>query len=137
MYTDAWRSLRDLITADPWRTSFNYRGDNKASMTPLLYPDACFASPFLSYEPKFQEEDEASNLLLFTEGVLRPRLKQLAFYSGLEDSLPTHYEYLTESKEEYICEGICTTDKTYSDENLGIQYRFIVYFDQPVGFYLS
>ena len=91
VHADKWRSLRDLLEVDPWRTSFNYRGDYKANTTPLLYPDVCFTTPFLQYEPQAANEFEIDNLILFTNGVLRPRVKSLKFNTGLYPDFPTFY----------------------------------------------
>ena len=92
VYTDAWRSLRDLLEVDEWRTSFNFRGDNIVYETELQYPDPCFAKPFWQYEPKERVDSEWENLFLFVEGVLRPRSKQLKYHLGQTDVIPTRDE---------------------------------------------
>ena len=81
VHTDPWRALRDLTAEDEYRASLNLRGDNAADLVELVYPDPCFVSPFWDYEPDYNNLND-DDLLLFVEGLLKPRAKQLRYHSG-------------------------------------------------------
>ena len=94
-FVDPWRALRDLREADPLRAQLKLRGDRSASKIPLEYADACFTRAFSEFEPA-NDPEFATGVpvyygLLFSEGVIKPRVKQLLFHSGGNYSLPTDY----------------------------------------------
>ena len=105
VHTDPWNTLRDLLEEDPSRTSFKFRGALDRFDEPLVYENICFTTPFWQYEPTERTDSEWENLFLFTEGVLRPRSKQLKYHSCDSDdqeedcyTTPTH-DYINDSDE--------------------------------------
>ena len=74
VHTDPWRALRDLTREDEARAYLNLRGEDAADQQRLVYPDPCFVAPFWNYKPDLAVP-HIDDLLLFAEGVLKPRTK--------------------------------------------------------------
>ena len=108
MYLDPWRALRDLRESDPLRGQLKLRGDNRAIKTPLEYPEACFTKVFSEFEPSPAANCTKENMILFSEGVVRPRVKHLLFHSGGNYSLPTKYR---DSENMFMNPGAMCTDE--------------------------
>jgi len=131
-FVDPWRALRDLREADPLRAQLKLRGDQSASKTPLEYADACYTRVFSEFEPandpEFARDVPILYGLLFSEGVIKPRVKQLLFHSGENYSLPTDYS------QNNNCTGECETHftiqdpdgfKTSTEYNLSVKKEFV------------
>ena len=48
-------------------------------------------------------------------GALKPRVKQLRFYSGMDSSLPTKFEYYDENDNMHYCPNGCSAHDIIRD----------------------
>ena len=78
------------------------------------------------------EASEGPTLVLFMEGVVKPRLKQLLFHSGSEPVLPTSYN--DEMLDEDGCPDVCEIKNTITDDSLETEYKYSIMFTElPVS----
>ena len=89
VHADPWRTLKELTEADLFRADLKLRGIHSAYNEPQKYSDDCFFSPFL----QFETSSTVGGHLLFQEGFLKPRVKQLMFHPGTGFALPTTYRH--------------------------------------------
>ena len=127
VYTDKWRALRDLTILDPYRAYLNIRGDYSADSVALEYQDSCFVSPFWQYEPQADDVDQ-ENLLLFAEGVLKPRAKQLRYHSGTDYGFPDSWSYKN-SDDDWECDGTCIKNDMIADDDFETEFNFRLTFN--------
>ena len=69
-------------------------------------------------------------MVLFFDGVVRPRVKQLVFQSGIDYGIPTTYR----NDETEICEEVCEADLSVYDLESGEEFTYEV---NRVDFYTN
>ena len=121
VHADPWRALKELTEDDLFRADLKLRGIHSAYNEPAQYSDDCFFSPFW----QFEKSSTVGGHLLFQEGLLKPRVKQLMFHPGTGFTFPTAYNnFVTNS-----CPDICETGTiTLTDDTFAATYDFSVKF---------
>ena len=116
---DPWRALKELTEDDPFRADLKLRGIHSAYNEPAQYSDDCFFSPFW----QFETSSTVGGHLLFHEGLLKPRVKQLMFHPGTGWALPTTFN----DQYEDGCPEICETGTLIlTDDTFATSYDFSV-----------